>query len=89
LKTLKMLHADGDEEIQVTPYSGEVAEIQLRQGEITEDGLYISPGFNRRLKKLGTVESVTTPSTDGPNWNSLEEPLYEQDYEDEYTVPGE
>lgn len=76
LKILTMTDADGDDEIRVKPYSGEVAEIQLRQGEIAEDDLYVSPGFNRKLKKPGASEAIATPSTEpGPDWTSYDETL--------------
>jgi DNA invertase Pin-like site-specific DNA recombinase len=83
LKILTMTDTNVDVPIDVRSYSGSVTMAMYRQGETDE--LYVSPGFNRRLKKPGTSEAVATPSTDGPNWNSLDEPLYEQDYEDEYS----
>lgn len=88
LRILTMTDADADDEIQVTPHSGDVAEAQYRQGEITADDLFVNGSFNRKLKKPGK-QPVVQPSTDGPNWGSLDLPLYEQDYEDEYTPTGE
>lgn len=82
LKILKMVHSDGDAEPKVTPYSGEIAEIQLRQGEITKDDLFVSPGFNRRLKKPGTVKPVANRSTEsGPDWGSYDETLPDEAYD--------
>jgi DNA invertase Pin-like site-specific DNA recombinase len=74
-------------------YSPDVTMRMYDQGELKEHELYIDVGFgSKKLPKQDAPVPQARPradSADALNWNSLDEPLYEQDFEDEYTPTGE
>lgn len=86
LRILTITDIGADVPIKLRPYNGDVTLAMYRQRETDE--LYVSPGFNRRLKKPGTKQPVALATEQGPDWSQYEEPLPNHDYDDEYTPTG-
>jgi DNA invertase Pin-like site-specific DNA recombinase len=78
---------------ETTSYSPDVTMRMYDQSELAEHELYVNVGFrSKQLPRPGEPVKQATPkarSTDAPDWSQYDEPLAEQDYEDEYTIPGE
>jgi DNA invertase Pin-like site-specific DNA recombinase len=81
VRILTMTDTSADAPVDVEPYSGSVAEAMYRQGEITEDELFVSPGFNRRLKKPGQQERGEPSTEPGPDWTNYDETLPDEAYD--------
>jgi DNA invertase Pin-like site-specific DNA recombinase len=89
IRIATMTDASVDGPIDTKAFSGSVQMAKYRQGETDE--LYVSPGFNRKMKTPEELRApaVPTPVVDGPNWASYDGPFPDNDYDDEYTPTGE
>jgi hypothetical protein len=88
LRIATMTDAGVDAPINTKAFSGSVQMAKYRQGETDE--LYVSPGFNRKLKTPEELRTppVPTPVIDGPDWASYDGPFPDNDYDDEDTPTG-
>lgn len=73
LKILTM--TDAGNGVQIQSYTGGVTEAMYRQGEIGEDELIVSPGFNRKLRKPGEPGKPGAANQPGPDWTGHDEEL--------------
>jgi hypothetical protein len=83
LRIATMTDIEVDTPVEVRSYSGSVTTAMYQQGET--DDLYVSPRFNRRLKKPGESKPAVEPPTEVPNWTSYDETLPD----DAYTLEDE